>query len=34
MKVIVFQGSPRKNGDTATLIKPFLSELVDKGLGN
>lgn len=32
MKVIIFQGSPRKNGDTATLIKPFLSELVDKGL--
>lgn len=32
MKVIVFQGSPRKNGDTATLIKPFISELVNKGL--
>lgn len=32
MKVIVLQGSPRKNGDTATLMKPFISELVNKGL--
>ena len=22
MKVIIFQGSPRKNSDTATLVKP------------
>lgn len=32
MRVIIFQGSPRKKGDTATLIKPFLSELVDNGI--
>jgi len=32
MKVVIFQGSPRKNGCTATLVKPFLSELVNNGL--
>ena len=32
MKVIIFQGSPRKNGCTATLVKPFLSELLNNGL--
>ena len=31
MKILVFMGSPRKNGDTATLVKPFLSELESKG---
>lgn len=29
MKVIVFMGSPRKNGCTATLTKPFIKELED-----
>lgn len=32
MRILVFQGSPRKNGETATFIKPFLSELADKGI--
>lgn len=27
MKVLVFMGSPRKSGNTATLLKPFLTEL-------
>jgi multimeric flavodoxin WrbA len=31
MKILVFQGSPRKFGDTATLLKPFLSELEIRG---
>lgn len=31
MKVLVFMGSPRKNGDTATLLKSFLTELEIKG---
>lgn len=31
MKVVVFMGSPRKNGDTATLLKPFVRQLEDKG---
>ena len=32
MKVVILQGNPRKNGCTATLVKPFLSELVNSGL--
>lgn len=31
MKVLVFQGSPRKYGDTATLVKPLLNQLENKG---
>ena len=31
MKILVFMGSPRKNGNTATLLKPFVSELENKG---
>ena len=31
MKILVFMGSPRKNGDTATLLKSFLTELEIKG---
>ncbi len=31
MKVLIFQGSPRKYGDTATLVKPFVNELENKG---
>jgi multimeric flavodoxin WrbA len=27
MKIVVFMGSPRENGKTATLTKPFLAEL-------
>lgn len=32
MRVLIFQGSPRKNGETAALIEPFISELVNKGI--
>lgn len=32
MRVLVFMGSPRKKGDTATLSKPFLEELEANGL--
>jgi multimeric flavodoxin WrbA len=28
MKILVFMGSPRKNGDTATLLKSFLHSLI------
>ncbi|BCN29001.1 flavodoxin family protein [Anaeromicropila herbilytica] len=31
MKILVLMGSPRKNGYTATLLKPFLTELEMKG---
>ena len=31
MKILVLMGSPRKNGDTATLLKPFITELESKG---
>lgn len=31
MKIVVFMGSPRKNGCTATLLKPFLAELSNSG---
>jgi multimeric flavodoxin WrbA len=31
MKILVFMGSPRKNGCTATLLKPFLAELDNNG---
>lgn len=31
MKILVFMGSPRKNGCTATLLKPFLAELNNNG---
>jgi len=31
MNILVFMGSPRKNGDTATLLKSFLTELEIKG---
>ena len=31
MRVLVFMGSPRKNGNTATLLKPFLVELEENG---
>lgn len=31
MKILVFMGSPRKNGCTATLLKPFLEELNNNG---
>jgi multimeric flavodoxin WrbA len=31
LKILVLLGSPRKNGNTATLLKPFLSELENKG---
>ena len=31
MKILVFMGSPRKNGCTATLLKPFLAELENNG---
>ena len=31
MKVCVIYGSPRKNGNTATLLKPFLEELTKAG---
>lgn len=30
MNILVLMGSPRKNGDTATLLKPFLTELAMK----
>lgn len=32
MRIIVFQVSPRKNGETAIFIKPFLSELGANGI--
>ena len=31
MRVLVFMGSPRKNGNTATLLKSFITELDNNG---
>ena len=33
MKVVAFNGSPRKNGNTSILIRQVLSVLEDKGIG-
>jgi len=32
MKVCIFMGSPRSNGNTATLLKPFVAALKEQGV--
>ena len=32
MKVVAFNGSPRKNGNTSILIRQVLSVMEDKGI--
>lgn len=31
LRIIIFQGSPRRNGNTAELCKPFMEELTRRG---
>lgn len=33
MKIYIIMGSPRKNGNTAALLEPFMQELTSSGIG-